>query len=174
MKTSHPVLEMTADTKQASSTNVVNDYIIYGDSIDAMHYRTRNKDLNYSQVYERDPYSQQQNFLYKRALFGFKVYTAEELNTMHWQKKKRIQKVYSRTQNILNEWKQQLIIQWTNKFFEKMFPNSPLLTSLKEAAHTDKSVKNTLNFSDLGVDKDMIISKLVQEGVLPSNFKDLK
>ena len=63
-------------------------------------------------AYERDKFNGYQNFLYKRALFGLAVYTQEELEKMHTDKKKRIQKVHSRAQHILNLWKQELANQW--------------------------------------------------------------
>jgi len=36
--------------------------------------------------YERDEFNTYQNFLYKRALFGLSVYSADELSIMHWDK----------------------------------------------------------------------------------------
>ena len=72
--------------------------------------------------YEKDPYSEYQNFLYKRALYGLKMYDQDEVKTMHWQKKKRIIKVNKRTQTIINTWKQEITNTYTQAFFEKIFP----------------------------------------------------
>jgi hypothetical protein len=47
------------------------------------------KELRYAEI-ERDPFNVQQNFLYKRALFGLKMYSEHELAEMHADKKKRI------------------------------------------------------------------------------------
>ena len=42
-------------------------------------------------------YTEEQNFLYKRVMFGLTVYGPEELKTLHWQKRKRIIKVHKKT-----------------------------------------------------------------------------
>ena len=75
-------------------------------------------------VYERDEFNPQQNFLYKRVLFGLSVYSEEELTKMHWDKKKRILKVHSRAQTVLNIWKHQLSNQWTADLLTSLFWNS--------------------------------------------------
>ena len=48
--------------------------------------------------FEKDPFNSYQNFLYKRALFGLSVYQKDELEKMHWDKKRRIEKVHQRAQ----------------------------------------------------------------------------
>ena len=139
-------------------------------------FRYRNaKDIQpYAQVYERDPYSQQQNFLYKRALFGLSVYTQEEIETMHWQKRKRIQKVHKRTQRELNLWKQELINDWTNKLFNTLFPDQNITRYLiGEGSFVDSEFKSTVSFPDLGIQKEDIITKLISAGTLPANFNTL-
>jgi hypothetical protein len=47
-----------------------------------------------------------QHFLFKRVLHGLKMYTKEDVSKMHWDKKRRITKVWKRGQNIINELKQ--------------------------------------------------------------------
>ena len=53
--------------------------------------------------YEVDQYSQYQNFLYKRALYGLKSLPVEEVEKMSEQKKIRINRVNRRAQRVLNE-----------------------------------------------------------------------
>lgn len=127
----------------------------------------------YSMEFERDPYSQEQNFLYKRAMFGLSVYNKKEVKQMHWQKKKRIKKVQKRTQKELNLWKQEVVNKLTNKLLSSMFPKSPLVKSLIENSFTDTEFNNILSFADLGIDKPDIIKKLIDEGLLPKNFNSL-
>jgi hypothetical protein len=140
----------------------------------AYRYR-RSKNIDpYSMVYERDPYSTQQNFLYKRAMFGLSVYDQSEIELMHWQKRKRIQKVHKRTQLELNLWKQDIVNKWTNKFFEVLFPNNKLTTDLLRLTDIDPQYKNTSSFTDLGIGKDAIVNKLIDVGILPAHFHNLK
>jgi hypothetical protein len=127
----------------------------------------------YSQ-YEQDPYTEYQNFLYKRALFGLKMYTQEEIKTMHWQKRKRILKVHKRTQSVINIWKQEITNHYTNCFFQQIFPKSPIALDIIKESHTDKHFKSSVSFKDLSIKKNDVIKKLHQEGVLPKDFFELK
>jgi hypothetical protein len=125
--------------------------------------------------YERDEFNAYQNFLYKRALFGLSVYSAEELSIMHWDKKKRILKVHSRTQNVLNLWKQEIINSTVNKIFSTLFHHSSFAKDMvdKFGNDTDPEYISKVNFKDLGVQKRQVIAKLIQEKILPSNFHEL-
>lgn len=127
------------------------------------------KGKRYSQ-YEKDPYNEYQNFLYKRALFGLKMYTAEELKDMHWQKKKRIKKVHKRTQYELNLWKQEKTIAITNMVIG-LFNNSSLAEEIQtEHSQPDPKFISTLSFKDLGIEKKEIINRLIHKGILSADF----
>jgi len=125
--------------------------------------------------YERDEFNAYQNFLYKRALFGLSVYSAEELSIMHWDKKKRIQKVHLRTQNVLNLWKQEIINSTVNKIFSTLFFHSSFAKDMVEkfGNDTDPNYISKVNFKELGIDKRQIVTKLIQEKILPVNFYEL-
>lgn len=149
------------------------EYHLFG-TTQVIHYRVYGEPVKYSQVYEKDPYSKVQNFLYKRAMFGLKIYDQEEIQSMHWQKRKRIRKTHKRAQKILNTWKQELVIEMTNVLFKTLFPKSPIIKDMLAESYTDSEVKNMLDFTDLGVTKDMIVTKLVDTGVLPPDYYSLK
>lgn len=123
--------------------------------------------------YETDGYSQYQNYLYKRALYGLDALTQQELATMCSKKKQRIINVYKRAQVVLNKFKQELTIQYSNFIFKTLFPNSPLTDALLAHTETDEKFKNTLTFKDLGIEKKDIISIFIAEGILPKNFLSL-
>jgi hypothetical protein len=127
-------------------------------------------------VYEIDEFNQYQNFLYRRALFGLKVYKPEEVKTMYKAKKERIEKVHLRAQKELNLWKQSLTNKVFNAIFAKYFPKSPFANELitKYGEVTDPKYKNKIEFKDLGVKKKDIVNKLINLGVLPQNFYELK
>ena len=124
--------------------------------------------------YEQDGYSQYQNYLYKRALYGLDSLTEIELATMCSKKKQRVINVYKRAQTILNIAKQKATIQYTNLFFKTLFPNSPLTQFLLEETETDEKFKNTLTFKDLNLGKEEIITIFINEGILPKNFLSLE
>lgn len=125
--------------------------------------------------YEVDPFNQYQNFLYKRAMFGLKVYTPEELAVMKKEKRARINKVHRKTQRILNIYKQEIVNKLTNNIFLRYFPNSPITKALIGEQHfTDSEYVNTLDLKTLGITKEHIVNVLIREKILPKNFYDLK
>jgi hypothetical protein len=124
--------------------------------------------------YEQDSYSNYQNYLYKRALYGLSSINQEELDSMCGKKKQRIINVYKRAQVVLNKLKQQATISYSNFIFKTLFPNSPITQFLLAETETDTTFKNTLNFKDLGIDKSQIITIFIAEGVLPRNFLSLE
>ena len=67
------------------------------------------KNEKYS-IKEKSVYTAEQNKMYKRACYGLKIYTQEELSTMHWSKKNRIKKVNARAQKEINLLKQERCI----------------------------------------------------------------
>ena len=124
--------------------------------------------------YETDRYSQYQNYLYKRALYGLNALSEQELATMCSKKKQRIVNVYKRAQIVINKLKQEFTIRYTNFIFKTLFPNSPMTQFLLADTETDERFKNTLTFKDLGIEKQDIIAIFIAEGILPKNFLDLK
>ena len=124
--------------------------------------------------YEQDSYSNYQNYLYKRALYGLSSINEEELNTMCSKKTQRIVNVYKRAQVVLNKLKQQATINYSNFIFKTLFPNSPITQFLLADTETDEKFKNTLTFKDLNIEKQDIISIFMLEGILPKNFLSLE
>jgi len=123
--------------------------------------------------YEVDSYSQYQNYLYKRALYGLNALTEQELASICDKKKQRISRVYLKGQQAINVYKQKLTTAYSNLFFKTLFPNAPITDFLLGNDETDVNFKNTLTFKDLKISKEDIISVFIQEGVLPKNFMEL-
>ena len=95
---------------------------------------------------------------------------------MHWEKKKKIIKSHKKVQEILNLWKQEIVILWTNSLFEKTFGNNKLVKELLESKELNEPIEdmqNTLSFKELMITKDQIIAKLIAMKSLPLNFWDL-
>ena len=124
--------------------------------------------------YEQDKYTKYQNYLYKRALYGLNSLEKEELSKMCDKKKQRISNVYKKSQIVLNKFKQELTIKYTNTLFKQLFPKSTITKVLLEETKTDEKFKNTLTFKDLKIEKDQIIYIFIAEGILPKNFLSLK
>jgi hypothetical protein len=126
------------------------------------------------QEYAKDAYNTSQNFLYKRAMFGLSMYSEEELSKMPEQKKLRIVKVHRKCQTVLNIWKQEISIEWTNRLFRHYFGEHPFLKPFFEHTEPDPKFVNKISFKDLGITKDMIVEKLIQVGILPPNFYSIQ
>ena len=126
---------------------------------------------NYAQ--QETKYSEYQDFLYKRAMFGLKVYSEEELAIMHWQKRQRIQKVHKRTQIEINAFKQSRFIKLTNQIFS-LFTHSSMANELVELySEPEPEVLCKMTFKELDITKEHIVDHLLEKGLLPFNFKTL-
>lgn len=156
-------LENRADRTQY--TGKFNDFQTFGSSF---------KGKRYSTAYEQDPYSEYQNFLYKRALFGLKMFKQDEIKAMHPDKRKRIKKVHKHAQQVLNVLKQERLIEITNKFFGVFKQTSLAGEIIDMYSEPDPKFVSKSSFKELGLDKEMVVDTLLKEKVLPSNFKTLK
>jgi hypothetical protein len=120
--------------------------------------------------YEVDSYTQYQNHLYKRALYGLNAFTQQELATMCSKKKQRVSNVYLRGQKVINLYKQKLTVAYSNMLFKTFFPDSPITNYLLGEQELDVKHTNTLTFKDLNISKEDIITVFMAEGILPKNF----
>lgn len=124
---------------------------------------------------QADSFNNYQNFLYNRALFGLAMYSQDEIKEMHWDKRKRIIKVHKRAQTVLNLWKQEIVVGLSNIFFKSIFPRTEITKQLVEDKEpTDPNFTNKMSFKTLHITKEQIVNRLIKEGVLPINFKELK
>jgi len=135
-------------------------------------YQTHVKDLRQTIVYTRlNPY---QHMLFKRVLHGTNVYSKEELTVMHWDKKRRIKKVWLRGQKELNAWKQILCNKASNEVF-KIFEKSAIAKEILSVpvTETDEGYKNTMSLKVLGLRYEDVILFYMGKGLLPKTFLQL-
>lgn len=135
-------------------------------------YQTGSSRCKYQQL-RLTPY---QNLLYKRALYGLSEYSEKELKKMHWEKKRRIQRINQRAQSSINLFKQETVNKLCNTIYEAYFKGNEtakLLLSTEEV-DTDSRYINTLDLKSLGISKKDIIDRFIDEGILPINFYELK
>jgi len=144
--------------------------VMYSGMLSTYQANTKNFNGKSYQVYEADPFNPNQNFLYKRAMFGLTMYTAEELSQMSESKKQRVVKMHRKTQFILNAWKQEMMIRFSNSLLGHFFKDHAFLTPFWENTNPDPKFVCTISFKDLGIDKKDIIDKLIECSILPINF----
>ena len=126
--------------------------------------------LSYTKL---NPY---QHFLFKRVLHGLKVYKPEEVTKLHWDKKRRITKVWKRSQREINVWKQTICNKRVNAYLSRTFKSSPLAQYIANipADETLDDYTNTMSFKELGITYEDVILKFMSLGLLPKNYLELK
>lgn len=117
-----------------------------------------------------------QHFAFKRVLHGLNMYSKEEVNKMHWDKKRRIIKVWKRGQKVLNEWKQSISNKKVNAYLNQYFGQSELIKEIISVPDTDylHDHSNKISLKHLGINYEDVILKFMSVGLLPKNFLSLK
>jgi len=155
-------IKAITDRKSNQQTTILNDFGQLRNVVTETPYSQMSSEL-----------SEYQNFLYRRALYGLKIYEPEEINQMHWQKRKRITKVHKRTQMLLNKIKQTKLINTTNSIFS-IFHKSVLAKEIIDNnSTTDPEFVCTIPFKDINITKNDIIEELIKNGLLPYNFRKI-
>ena len=114
-----------------------------------------------------------QHFLFKRVLHGLKMYTKEEINNMHWDKKRRVTKVWKRGQDVINELKQFVSWQQVKPLF-RIFAKSELGKEIYEMPFEYlPDYKNKMTLKSLGLNYEDLIIKFMGQGLLPKNYLSL-
>ena len=133
-----------------------------------------NEYMQHERVIDYSKLNPQQHFLFKRILHGLKMYTKEEIDKMHWDKKRRIIKVWKRSQEVINKWKQFIAYQDSNKIFS-IFAGSKLGKELYEFPFEYlPDYRNKLTLKECGIEYEHLIVKFIDEGLLPKNFLNIK
>jgi hypothetical protein len=116
-----------------------------------------------------------QHFLFKRVLHGLNVYSKEEVEKLHWDKKRRISKVWKRSQREINAWKQMICNKEVNNYFKRTFKGSAMeyITSIPVTETLD-NYKNSLTFKDLNIQYEDVILLFMSKGLLPKNYLTLQ
>ncbi len=130
--------------------------------------------MQYEKIIDYSKLNPQQHYLFKRVLHGLKMYTKDEIDRMHWDKKKRVIKVWKRSQDVINKWKQFIAHQDTKKIFS-IFAGSKLGKELHEFPFEYMpDYRNKLTLKECGIQYEHLIVKFIAEGLLPKNYLDIK
>lgn len=129
--------------------------------------------INSFEYSKLNPY---QHFLFKRVLHGLNVYKPEEVKKLHWDKRRRISKVWKRGQREINAWKQTLCNKKINAYLRETFKHSPLAQYIANipAEETLDDYHNKMTFRDLGITYEDVVLKFMSLGLLPKNYFTIK
>tara|TARA_R100001463_G_scaffold127131_2_gene185088 strand:+ start:489 stop:998 length:510 start_codon:yes stop_codon:yes gene_type:complete len=115
-----------------------------------------------------------QHFLFKRVLHGLKMYDRDEVAKMHWDKKRRITKVWKRGQDTINELKQFVSWQQVKPIF-RIFTKSELGKGIYEMPFEYlPDYKNKMTLKSLNLNYEDLIIKFMGQGLLPKNYLNLR
>mgnify|MGYP003626549741 CR=1 FL=1 len=116
-----------------------------------------------------------QHFLFKRVLHGLNVYTKDEVEKLHWDKKRRISKVWRRSQREINVWKQMICNKKVNDYFRRTF-KGPTVESILSIPATEvlDDYNNRVTFKELSITYEDVILLFMSKGLLPKNYLTLK
>ena len=136
-------------------------------------YQTISNKLTQDLIYSN--LNTQQLFLFKRVLHGLNMYQSTELEIMHWDKKKRIKKVWRKAQIVINRFKQTICNKRSNEILS-VFNNSPLAKQIMSTSieETDDKFINNMSLKELGIKYEDLIVKFYNENLLPKNYFELK
>jgi len=145
-------------------------YMFYG------IYEEYTKTRELVQVIDYTKLNPHQHFLFKRVLHGLNMYTKQEVNTMHRDKKRRIIKVWKRGQAVINKWKQIISNKKINHYLYKTFGENENAKALLEISETDylPDYTSRVSLKDLGVRYEDLILMFMREKLLPNNYFELK
>ena len=94
-----------------------------------------------------------QTELYRRAMYGLKIYPQEMVRAMTNLQRRKITKKCKRAQSVLNLWKQEICNSMANKLIAKHFKMTPVVETFinLHANYVDVEYVNNLSFKDLGI-----------------------
>lgn len=161
-------------TKMEELKILKNNHVHYnGNLAEYQQWCASRKAKKYDDIIKLNPYQHQ---LYKKAIYGLKMYTAEELEKMHWKKKRHVQRITRRVQTCINMLKQERVNIMCNAIYEQLFPDSIIAKYTLSTSNiaTDQKFINTLDLKSLGISKRDMINRFIKKGLLPKDFYELK
>jgi len=132
-----------------------------------LHPASLIQELSYTKL---NPY---QHFLFKRILHGLNMFDKTEIEKMHWDKKRRIKRVWNKGQHAINELKQYVAYKLSTKIFS-IFDSSTAEYIINTPFEYVPEVKNKATLKEMGLTYEDLIIKFMSEGLLPKNFLSLK
>tara|TARA_B100001778_G_C18600488_1_gene636978 strand:+ start:1305 stop:1883 length:579 start_codon:yes stop_codon:yes gene_type:complete len=160
LKKNQNILELKQREERYAYIGLLSEYQLHPPSLI--------QSLDYTKL---NPY---QHFLFKRVLHGLNMYDKTEIEKMHWDKKRRVKKVWRKGQETLNEFKQYICYKDASKIFS-IFKHSSLAQGFLDTPFEYiPSIRNKMTLKDLNLSYEDVIIKFMQKGLLPKNFLSLK
>ena len=121
-------------------------------------------------IYQQVEFTERQNYLYNRLVYGLSYLPKEEVKAMKRAKQKRIVFFHRKAQALINTWKQQRVITLSDYVFKTLFPKSPMALEIVHKYGKPIQGECEMSFKSLNLTKVEIIDGLMKAGLLPENF----
>lgn len=128
--------------------------------------------VKYQKV-EHTGFSLVQQRMYAEAVYGLTAFTEQEIVKLTGKERHQIIMRFKRVQDLLNQWKQEIVDREVNSFLSTLFPKSSIVRQLCSVTGSDPSIKDRNTFRSLNISQRMIAEKLVAASLLPANFFEL-
>lgn len=120
--------------------------------------------------YQKIVYTERQEYLYNRLVYGLESLSEEELLALKPSKRTRIEFFHKKAQMLINRMKQERIVALSDHVFNTFFPKSPLAKSLVLNYRESPKILCKMKLSHLRISKPDIINAFINEKLLPKNF----
>ena len=141
------------------------DFQTFGNSFKGKRYFNNESETVMS--YEKNSYTDRQEFLFNKALKGLNAYDLKEVKKMRPDQVQRIRKVNAKALSEINILKQERLIKITNSIFA-LFHNSPFAKGIvEEFSEPHNRFRCETSWKELGITKSMVIERLVDKKILP-------
>jgi hypothetical protein len=128
---------------------------------------------NKYQKLERPVFNKLQQQLYSEVIYGLNVYSDIQVKQLSQERRIELLERYNKAQDVLNEWKKQIVDHKLNNILSVLFFNSSIAKEMCKIPTYERHHKDTHTFKELGLTQQKIAYKLVETGVLPDNFFNL-
>ena len=122
------------------------------------------------QEFEKPVFNLAQQIIYSEVVYGLKSYTENQLAKLPEVRKQAINQRFNRAQRFLNGWKQEIINKKVDDFLVSLFPKSKIIKHMISVKGHDDTIKQPQSFKSLGISKQNVAEKLVQNRLLPKDF----
>ena len=122
------------------------------------------------QEFEKNVFNPVQEKLYAQVVYGFDAYETQAIKEMSPKTKRFIKVRYTKAQQLINRWKQEITNSYIDSFLTKLFPKSKLVEHFSSIKGFDKDYLSTFSFKEVGLCKIKIAELIMKNNLLPQYF----
>lgn len=124
------------------------------------------------QSYKPSRFTEIQQRMYADVLYGLNEESKKRLSA---EEQRIVLEKHQKAQRVINNWKNEIVANYVDNIFGKIFWHSDISKEMIKSARRDKRSKvlNNMSFKDLGLEKRHVAQKLIAHNLLPEDFFQL-